>query len=139
MIQANELRVGNLVCFTNNRTKEIHNHVLLLKDFGKSFLNKVEPIHLTPEILEKAGFVKISDRNFYHWTLKFSGIADNGSNKYIISGMHHKDSLPIVVAFTVNGFWASKNMEYLHQLQNLYFALTGEELQINFNEPAATS
>jgi hypothetical protein len=39
--------------------------------------------------------------------------------------------MPSYVSHTVDGYWGSNNITYLHQLQNLYFALTGEELPVN--------
>jgi hypothetical protein len=65
------------------------------------------------------------------WLLRF-GFEDKGKKVFRIvnSGMNMSFS----VAFTGIGYtpcqFSSKRIEYVHQLQNLYFALTGEELAI---------
>jgi hypothetical protein len=72
----------------------------------------VDPIPLTPEILEKAGFV--NDYNGY----------DHPS----------KVSLSITKDGDYMACWqdrAIRPIQSVHQLQNLYFALTGQELGIN--------
>lgn len=72
-------------------------------------LNRIEPIPLTEEILLKCGFEKV--REYLH--------IDN----------------EIVIQKDANGYYSHINsgniyINSLHQLQNLYFALTGEELQV---------
>lgn len=62
-----------------------------------------EGIPLTPEILEKCGFVQTSAATF-----------GNG-----IIGIYFGEG---------EYFYNHGKGKYLHQLQNLYFALTGEEL-----------
>lgn len=69
----------------------------------------ITPIPLTPEILEKAGFVN----------------KDLGNLSYNLA---YGDGVCISISF--NGTWICY-LTYLHQLQNLYFALTGEELNIS--------
>jgi len=72
----------------------------------------VKPIQLTPEVLEKCGFKK--DRNGYSlddmYNLSFA-ITKNGD--FLACFLDR--SLDLII-------------HHLHQLQNLYFALTGEEL-----------
>jgi hypothetical protein len=133
MIKRNELRLGNFVqhdhegtlkiisigasCF-GSRNAEYYNFVFHYAD--------VEGIPLTPELLEAAGFKFEKndgglqcERGGVYWQL-WTGA--NGSD----------------IPFSVDaGAWSYSNFEiigkgaeYLHQLQNLYFALTGEELEI---------
>ena len=115
MIQANELRVGNaLEYFVEDSLAEsewILNIVdaddiaLACKD---EYFNKYyRPIPLTPEILEKCGF-----RNYdlIKWDTDAMLIIKNGDGYLYLANQRHV------------------NIFYLHQLQNLYFALTGEEL-----------
>lgn len=114
MIKASELRIGNWVQVNGAYTGDgfeiegkqitgiMNNYVYLLGmlEITTSF-EELQPIPLTPEILEKCGK---TDKRFQ---LEFS----------IMEGR----------------FWYLKHYElfYLHQLQNLYFALTGEELTVN--------
>jgi hypothetical protein len=71
-----------------------------------------QPIPLTPEILEKCGFQRATIGGYY------------------------KDFEDITVRlFQEEGFYSLEyigtKIQYLHQLQNLYFALTSEELKVN--------
>ena len=78
-------------------------------EFGAKVESEVEPIQLTEDILLKCGFSKANGykQGGYEITTYEDGyILDNG---YQIMG---------------------KTFFYLHQLQNLYFALTNEELNI---------
>jgi hypothetical protein len=80
----------------------------------------LQPILLTRAILEKSGFIKGD-------TLQPSGQIpyahkDNGS--FIIISCEDG-------TFWLDGYVYDVNVEFVHQLQNLYFALIGEELEIN--------
>lgn len=88
----------------------------------------IEAIPLTPEILEKCGF-KSYIRNY--WV--------NEKQQYEAIHYYEKKQL---IDFYFDKFkrnkWVSDRLfmfdygiEYLHQLQNLYFAMTGEELEVN--------
>jgi hypothetical protein len=124
MIQANELRIGN--CIFN---EQMGQYVTITGDILFAVYNDIEinknyhAIPLTPEILEKAGFVKVDADKYLlifegDWHLE----AEDMGEQYDI-WLYEDDknkSLPIAL-----------NYKYLHQLQNLYFALTGEELTAN--------
>lgn len=100
------------------------------KDFENIIIfktkNRLKPIELTKDFLLKLGFV--SD-NITH-KLKFNGLRFvlfqiNASNNY-------NDSL---VEFTVTLYQNKQQIEiarlkYVHQLQNLYFALTDKKLTL---------
>ena len=107
-MNANEIRVGNWFYY--------HDQDLPFKWYASDFehveTTQARPIPLTPEILEKAGF-----NDFY--TIS---IFDAYKNDVIICYDNQEK------VFAIGGNWYKA--EYLHQLQNLYFALTGEELNI---------
>lgn len=109
MIQANELRIGNwvysLILEENAQITSINSSI-------KDLLN---PIELTEEILLKCGF-KHKGGGFYIHCKSLIELC-NVSDKFFVVGF--KDV-------------SLGNIYYLHQLQNLYFALTGQELEINF-------
>jgi len=118
MIQANELRIGNWVKVkgTNNAiTVSFPLHNELAEDWY-SFLNAIEPIPLTPEILEKCNCIK--DTNTPYTTSVF-GI-DFQFNSDFIHFYWDGEYL------FYNGF----KIQHLHQLQNIYFALSNTELNI---------
>lgn len=127
MIQANELRIGNIF-FDEDSTPCYFAGAWQRKDgwISRDSANntykesQMYPIPLTPEILDKCGFEKnchvlnLNDDWFLGWE-NFIYLQDE------------KQLLP-------NGY-ACERIEFkdcanLHQLQNLYFALTGTELEI---------
>lgn len=122
MIKSTELRIGNLVLMeapdgSFQKWKDVVHPVVYwdLDDDTTSF----KGIPLTEEWLRKFGFVYDGGNGYKaphgtdHWyhTLR-SGFMPN-----ILARGSIKSDL-------------YKGVEYVHQLQNLYFALTGEELTI---------
>lgn len=121
MIKANELRIGNLVEhdeFGICRVEMINRDSTLL---AHGLFDTLVPndlfiaIPLTPEILEKAGF------------------------EYVGQTTLSIDDVPVYFKFIKGevgcyAFYLNKQVavpcKHLHQLQNLYFALTNEELNI---------
>ena len=116
MIQANELRVGNWAYYTSGEPVwVVKNYVQLsLDNFTKQNLEFIKPIPLTHEILEKAGWIKV--------------LMHDGFYSYVKNGIHI--SMPYF-HFSYNDGDSNIELKSLHQLQNLYFALTGTELKIS--------
>ena len=130
-MKANELRLGNLL--QDKLTKsflivtDLSENAITTKDIDRTNypLNKwrvAEPIPLTPEILVKAGFAVAftSDPQ-----------SPNASKKYTLGlfKIHQPDEdAPFLYFFSED---YDVRLKYLHQLQNLYFSLTGEELNIS--------
>lgn len=115
MIKANELRSGNRLLYGG---KEITIDIQILYSLfvdGILLPEKLEPIPLTIEWLERCGF-------------KDGWLTFKDGSQLVV----HKDGTATI------GGWdsatSSQSVEvpcaYLHQLQNLYFALTGEELNV---------
>lgn len=122
-----ELRIGNIVYIPQIKTNEQigcieENGRFVIKGYKSSYssIECLRPILLTEEWVVKFGF---------------SVINENSAGKrygYVINGVFRSD-----LTFT---FWktskqggkfyrADLQIKYVHQLQNLYFALTGCELQ----------
>lgn len=127
-VKANELRLGNWIIYLRNNLVNEYQKVLTVSEYtitvneynqdGACYpkdISVFKPIPLTPEILEKAGF---SQGNIFWKIEKDIKISVGGGRANI--GSNFSTS----AIFTVD-------VKYLHQLQNLYFALTGEELTIN--------
>lgn len=125
MLKANELRVGNKIMqhwdyddVGPNSHEVIHTiepyECMLL--FEKDIYS---PIPLTPEILEKCGFENRSASTDYLFSL--GDIHIGGSQKRFLPSYWGESGLEAY----------GNELKYLHQLQNIYFALTGEELQVN--------
>ena len=117
-MKPNELRIGNL--FIEEKSKKIIEVIGLEKNriiFSGMFLEKwqAEPIILTHEWLIKFGF--IHDNNWHYYLGENPITRDYLLSICWIDG----DQFP----FYRNGFFKIK---YVHELQNLYLALTKEEL-----------
>lgn len=121
MIPANELRIGNWVNF------DTHNGVMPMRIesirkeaisacFEVSYFDdeKTSPIPLTPEVLEKCGFDYTES---LHRLGELEIGYDNEDFMLMQYSLRYKKAIILKV-------------KYLHQLQNLYFALTGEELTV---------
>jgi hypothetical protein len=113
MIAANELRIGNW--YVNQWGEYLQVDADL---FGSDNLESYPiPIPLTPEILEKCGFEKDNSSKYGGYLI---GIGEGEKIRIVNDesiGWH----------YPLNGY-RRPITNYLHQLQNLYFALTGEEL-----------
>lgn len=116
MIQANELRVGNWVIY-NGKAYQIDTISpelpILDADFGVGVVdyNNIHGIELTPEILEKCGFdIKGKTADTCHMWLAPIWLTKMGEGWIYSANQRHV------------------NLFYLHQLQNLYFSLTNNEL-----------
>ena len=131
MINANELRIGNWVHHFDDGNIQTKSVDINLAE-NKNHENDYNPIPLTPEILEKCGFATRDDSGiiYYELSIPKDNIAPHGSNVYELSGLRLAGSLDtITISYTVNNHWAARNITSLHQLQNLYFALTSTELE----------
>src|SRR5690349_16066541 len=156
MITASELRIGNLICWdpkssNPNSTlaavkvevsailKDIISYILpgieyraepfeddlLQKETRYKSFEELEPIMLTAEMLEGYGFKRVDD--YFRRNILF----ENGYKSFSemdINIADHKVSLRFINDQRVH---LPHPCKFLHQLQNLYFALTGEELEIN--------
>lgn len=118
MINSNELRIGNIVmvnkCFTRvfsiandgiNHTIDNLGHAPIVELEKLSTLSGIE---LTPEILEKCKLPYIE-------------------GEYHSPDVRYEEGIPLRLIGLDDG-WIGKEVKYLHQLQNIYFALSGEEL-----------
>jgi hypothetical protein len=115
MIKANELRLGSWVNDAGVNIKVDKSYMSYLLDYPNN--KRTKPIPLTPEILEKLGFVYRQDTGYWK-------IHD------LIFGRDIKPYFSLYLKMRV-----ATSIQYLHQLQNLYFALTGEELEVKLTEP----
>ncbi len=118
---AQELRLGNWVQYTHNKQlvkiRQLRTELIEVyhnpKQTGFCSYEDIKPIPLTEEILLKCGFEKI---NAYAFRKK----------GFILNGRKVKDS----IGFHFTHYECTVEYQHLHQLQNLYFALTGQELNI---------
>ena len=123
MIKANELMVGNLIYFEGETCKVLsidgHGVDVLFLGSGEEVwidLFQFTPIPLTEEWLLKLGF---SD-SFTEFKINNFVIAKD-NDLFYYQFENYQVEIPDV------------KLQYVHQLQNLYFALTGEELELKVN------
>ena len=118
-MKASELRIGNYYNY-NNSTIKLDGSLLatyLQNDAEFRFI----PIPLTKEWLLKFGFESREESTNFN----YFGFGENPvTHDWMLCLKHFKDENRF---FFLNGFHTIK---YVHQLQNLYFALTNEELTL---------
>jgi hypothetical protein len=127
-MKANSLRIGNLVSQNGfygyvysiesaeprNDIRFSDKDIITLFDNGMTYvpIDEIEPIPLTEEWLIKFGFNKVC-------------------SMYIrISDINEMEFFDNIITFKDWFCKLEKKIQYVHQLQNLYFALTGEELKL---------
>lgn len=123
MITANELRIGNWVMYNDQNETPMPTAIqiciqdLILINENVKDCN-YNPIPLTEQILLKCGL--IDTKYTLYIKAKTKVIIFNWSSKVVATGVRY-------------GWHCKKykHIKYLHELQNLYYALTKTELIIN--------
>ncbi len=127
-LRATDLKIGNWVktpagisCITD--IMEYPNgHCVRFKELGSEnkyhvgyYLDVCEPIPLSEEVLLKAGFVKMDDKH----------------NFFILGyEVNLKIDKNIKWIAWCNTVLTNVEIKHLHQLQNLFYSLVGEELEV---------
>lgn len=122
MIQANELRIGNLVYKVGDTSGDIYvaDHITIL------MAHNYIPIPLRPEWLERAGFVNRYSKDSWNICYEFI-LSDRSGILQVKSGFLDENKVEDFHIAQNDSFIA--NAKYVHQLQNLVFALTGKEIE----------
>lgn len=135
MINAKELRIGNKfkgmemiqtvfeIIDNTDRGQIIqrgYENLITCEENGNQYKPiEIRPVPLTKEWLLKFGYRQGSMKNCY-----FKEWGRNGV-EIIVHDYHYKGGFEVQLSES-----KYKSVESVHQLQNLYFALTGEELTI---------
>lgn len=135
-MKASELRIGNLVqgvkykspwkivCFYGESMLNVDaggaNFTYITDYEHAGSLDEFEPIPLTPEWIEQLGFKRLKGLNNNEFYSLHTGFIEF---QWECFGGGIMVALDIDTITTLNCF-------YVHQLQNLYFALTGQELEL---------
>lgn len=126
-MKVNELRIGNIISplgkgITSVEGFCIWDNLIQSSNFTERDIKDFEPIQLTEEWLLKFGFEPVElnvDKTYF---------IDNGRKCLEID----LSSCTVLYQSNIGIKYIDLNidLEYVHQLQNLYFALTGEELEL---------
>ena len=126
-MRVNELRLGNYVDFDGlSFTIKCISNNFIEADRGRGkvrfSINDLKPIPITEQWLLRLGFEKEKEQD-----------------KLLATYFYHKNNISRVEFSDKHGnlYWHDnyssiyhKEIKYVHQLQNIYFALIGEELEI---------
>lgn len=121
MIRPEELRIGNLVYIPGTGQAlpitaiNMDLGVWVNRSLGLLGFDQIDPIELTEDWMLKFGFVKKWDN------MPGLGIIEFYEHQLCKHRITPQLRMPIV----------GLDIKSVHQLQNLYFALTGEELTVN--------
>ena len=123
-MNANELRINNWVGwngpshYENALVSAISKDEIFFKCGDSGLINEIEPIPLTEEWLLRFGFEKIIGK---------IDIYEKGRLR-IWLGLIGQSLCYLIEEDTTSAHYIPNSIEYVHQIQNLYFALFGEEL-----------
>ncbi len=121
-MEANELRIGNYVkadgYYPYADIDGVEKEAVRVGTDSFTY-DAIEPIPLTEEWLLKFGF--INNPPFFS---REYNLSHNESNILMVN--HYEDGW----LFRCDWWRVGKMIKYVHQLQNLFFALTGEEFTI---------
>lgn len=140
IMEPTELRIGNFIQYNSpdhsicfdlvvgiNYSDDFHVHMVELHGRTPININGISPIPITPEWLERLGFRDTSTKHG-EWFLEL-----DDSFKIIITwygGIIELTTFDIQQPFPY--------IKSIHQLQNLYHALTGQELTVKELTPTTT-
>ena len=131
-MKTNELRIGNWIKYEDKLVQVVQLSSLMIlcqRDENQFLVNcapkEFQPIELTEEVLVNIGFEKINDcytlQNEY---ICFAYYKDSFKQE-LVAGVKRKGKCLCHINELKN-----YDIKYLHQLQNAYYCLTSEELNI---------
>ncbi len=125
MISTFDLRIGNWITVSEvvyRVTRVSETKVNFKGQKGGFSQEELQPISITQEILESAGFKQRGKTNLY------DKVPDEGFTYQL-----HSDKIMIFHrGDNTLCHWLNTRIVFLHQLQNFYYCLTGREISISF-------
>ena len=116
-MKAQELRIGNWINLNGNDVISVMGDIqeICYEEVSPKYINEYKPIPLTEEWLVKFGFVFKKDQFVkgkikLNYTIRILSTNERGAFREV------KNGIAVI---------------HVHQLQNLFFALTAEELTTN--------
>jgi len=117
---AEEIRIGNFVYHNVDECNCEMTFELLKQTFNANDFNEYSPIILTEDWLKRAGFI---DAKFRFGNAEELELDFDGDHYNIFYNQKNNDN-------TSEKILMYKELYYVHELQNLYYALTGSELSV---------
>ena len=113
-LQSKDFRIGNFIRFNNKPQRIIFADIEYMEynQFHKNAIGEILPIEITKRWLEDLGGILNHEDDSY--IFKHFAVSVNEKSEAL---MFFKDE-------------EIAEFNYIHELQNLYFALTGEELEL---------
>jgi hypothetical protein len=125
-MKANELRIGNIIESGRIELLELReNRIVCIRCDNGRIVSNPSPEEITEEWLLKFRLQKTEHEDhqlFGNWTLP-------NIEGWPIS-LEEDITLDYMFSVQVNNEYEIAKIKYVHQLQNLYFVLTGEELPL---------
>lgn len=118
MIYSNELRIWNYAYNPDNEITQISAETFELLENMDTY--HLSPIPLTKDVILKCGFKEVAI---------YANVYSMG-NMRIHTDKYEKTNTVLFVLYCDDDTIFSKEVSSVHQLQNLYFALTDRELDI---------
>lgn len=132
-MEARELKVNNLIDYNGFTAKVLSVNAYSNPSVKIQFTSSDEFIYIQEESLSYQPIVKPIPLT-EEWLIKFGFELDLKHGDYLVNQIYQADFYYYVIdSFEYNSGGYSHcevKIEHVHQLQNLYFALTGEELTI---------
>ncbi|HZH37103.1 MAG TPA: hypothetical protein VEX65_07510 [Flavisolibacter sp.] len=131
MIKSSEYRLGNyLMHKTGVRILTVqctHDHFALLAKGGEK---DMFPVVLSAPVLEKCGFLENKKYALLPESREFILLIPVMGSGEIEMRAYIKNNKECFARVMLSGVPVSNNFFHLHQLQNIYFSLTGAELDL---------
>jgi hypothetical protein len=127
-MEAKNYRVGNIVEQPSRvgKISEVWQDAVRLEGYNNGYdYSHTNPIHLSEKWLNDFGFKKevLSDDSGYYYTLELN------DNKYCDLSISSRDKKGFIEV-TLFPYEEWFRYRYVHELQNLFFAITGTELEL---------
>lgn len=131
MIDLNELRFGNRILQkTGNKIIQVSFGLQHWELLAKGEVSSMYPVVLKPDVVERCGFVENKHYPLLPEAREFTLLLPvQGGNTNLLH-VYNKNNGECFGRATVNGLVTSNNFYHLHQLQNIFYVLTGKELTV---------
>jgi ribosomal protein L33 len=134
-MEVSELRIGNYIYKRSNRNEPLKVDIQLFTTVCR-MPTFYKPVPISEEWLLKLGFIK-SDEDLFELSLP----TDRSQELFVFEIWTRIETGMVINIGVTQGSHPDQtdvglnHIKYVHQLQNLYFAITGEELEVKESTP----